>query len=161
MIDKKWKRMTGEHVTDFKAVLKADIKRNIEMYGDVKFYVGVDSQVVNDKIQYVSAIAMRVPRHGACAYYFTEILKWKKHSYREKLWTEVYKAVDLAKWLDDFLVDYDLCVEEIHADLNPSEKHLSNSVMAGCLGYIKSSGYTGVCKPNAWCASNVANRKSK
>ena len=76
------------------------------------------------------------------------------------LWTEVYKAVEVAQWLDKLLEPLGHCVSEVHADLNPNPEYLSNCVASMCLGYIKSMGFSPVLKPNSWCA-DAADDKSK
>jgi predicted RNase H-related nuclease YkuK (DUF458 family) len=41
-------------------------------------------------------------------------------------------------------------------DLNPDPKYKSNQLLRAALGYVESMGYIPRCKPNAMCASYVA-----
>ena len=52
-------------------------------------------------------------------------------------------------------------VDEVHADLNPSPMHESNSSVQACLGYICGMGFDGKIKPDSWAASSVAHRKTQ
>lgn len=73
-----------------------------------------------------------------------------------RLMTEVYKLSELYLELADVLEDR---LVELHCDINPSESYGSSCVAAAAIGYIKGTcAITPVIKPNAWCASNVADR---
>jgi len=72
------------------------------------------------------------------------------------------KAVDISMKLDnDLLIEHGLCVEEVHTDLNYDKKYLSSEIVNQCLGYIKSMGFHGYCKPLSWASSKVADRVTK
>lgn len=161
---KGWKRMTDEHIDDLKTTIISDINKYKDE-AELKFYVGCDSQMHGTHINYTKAIALRKMGKGVLCYFKNERIPYKcknsKKDYRTKLFEETYKIVDIAKWLDDIIVPHGYMVEQIHADLNPSDDFLSNCAVSQCLGYIRAMGYVGKIKPEAWCASSIANRKTK
>lgn len=156
--------MTDEPIQHLDKTIIADIEKYRHDH-DLEVYVGGDSQVHNRTVTYVKVIVLRRLDHGAIGYYKIERERYNRNI-RERLWNEVYKIVDVAKWLDEILMEHsekhglDLMVKEVHADLNPSPKYKSHEVVQACLGYINSMGYSSQIKPFAW-ASGVADKKSK
>jgi predicted RNase H-related nuclease YkuK (DUF458 family) len=154
-----WRRMSDEPIKDLELVIKEDIERYKKNF-EIKFYVGCDSQVHGDVVNYTKAIALRKMGCGVLAYYKVDKEKYNKN-FRERLWNETYKAVETAQWVDGILMPLNYMIEEVHADLNPSPEFKSHCVMHSCLGYIKSMGFVGKVKPEAWVASGVADNKNK
>jgi len=69
---------------------------------------------------------------------------------------EVYKASELYLELADAIGEREV---EVHLDLNPSKKHISNQIVDQAIGYIKSTcNVVPMIKPDAWAASSVADR---
>ena len=158
-----WRRMTDVAIPDLEETIKADVLRWQQEH-ELKFYVGCDSQVHGPAVHYTTAIVMHKVGNGALAYYKVdkEISdKAIKERVRERLWLETYKAVDIAKWVDGILLPLNHMIEEIHADLNPHEEHMSNCMVSTCLGYIRSMGFLPKIKPEGWAASGVADAKNK
>lgn len=161
MFDKGWKRLTDENIESLSATIISDISKYRELH-ELRFYVGCDSQIHGKEIVYTKAIALRKVGHGALGYYSRqreEVGRFKNH--RERLFEETYRIVEVAKWLDDIILEHGYIVEQVHADLNPSSDFLSNCVVSQCLGYIKAMGYTGVIKPDSWVSSKIADIKTK
>ncbi|MEI6422818.1 MAG: ribonuclease H-like YkuK family protein [Lentisphaerota bacterium] len=156
--------MTEEPVLQLDKTIISDIEKYRHDH-ELEVYVGGDSQVHNRTVTYVKVIVLRKVDCGAIGYYKIEKERYNRNI-RERLWNEVYKIVDVAKWLDEILIAHsdkhglDIMVKEVHADLNPSPKYKSNEVVQACLGYIQSMGYVGQIKPDAW-ATGVADKKSK
>ena len=152
-----WQRLSGDVVENIRAVISNDIMRR-EDKADLKFYVGCDSQSYKEHIAYVTAIVLYETGKGGLGYYMREIEE--PVPMRHRLWNETYKAVTTATWLNQLLIEFDYRVDEVHADLNSDEKHLSQSSVTECLGFITSMGFVGKIKPEAWVASGVADQKT-
>jgi len=129
-----------------------------------KVYIGCDSEVFkrNDKwmIDYYSVVVIHIDKHRGCKVFghkTTEIdytKDKKKPLYR--LMQEVYKASELYLSIADVIDPREV---EVHLDLNSSKKHVSNQIVEQAIGYIKSTcNVVPMIKPNAWCASSVADR---
>ena len=129
-----------------------------------KIYIGCDSEVFkrNDKwlINYYSVVVIHIDKHRGCKVFGqktteTDYTKDKKKPlYR--LMQEVYKASELYLSLSDVIDPRDV---EVHLDLNPSKKHISNQIVEQAIGYIKSTcNVVPMIKPSAWAATSVADR---
>ena len=129
-----------------------------------KIYIGCDSEVFkrNDKwmINYYSVVVIHIDKHKGCKIFGqktteTDYTKDKKKPlYR--LMQEVYKASELYLSLSDVIDPRDV---EVHLDLNPSKKHISNQIVEQAIGYIKSTcNVVPMIKPSAWAATSVADR---
>jgi len=159
-MDRGWKTLDGNVIESLADRIKSDVE-NIPEDIPIKIYIGCDSQLKSRKVTFIEAIAIRKVGKGAICYFKKHVEKYG-NDIRNRLWKEVYKVVDTAQWLeDDILADLGLCIEEIHADLNLDEKYLSSSVVQQAIGYIKAMGYDYQIKPGSWCASKIADRKSK
>lgn len=142
-----------------------DIKKYLETESeDSKIYIGCDSISYrkNDVryADYYTVVVIHKNKHNGCKIFGekeTELDKTynpKKPSFR--LMNEVYKTSSLFIELADSIGDREC---EIHLDINSHKNHLSNLIIEQAIGYIK-----GTCnvipkvKPEAWCASYVADR---
>lgn len=156
----KWHRFSGTKIDDLRQTILSDIEKYQNDY-ELKVIVGADSQVTGHSINFTVAIILLRIGHGGIAYYKNEKISLKKVVHRKRLWEEVLEAVKVAQLVDEFLLEKNLSVSEIHVDLNQNKKFLSSEVVAECLGYIHAYGYQGLAKPMSWAASTVANKKSK
>lgn len=132
-----------------------------------KIYIGCDSIVIKRrkekfrKIRYTTVIVIHIDGakggnvYGTFEYDVIGKGEQYKREPKLRLMNEVYKIAELYMELAP-LVNKDI---EVHLDLNPNEKHLSNKVVNQALGYVK-----GVCgvdaklKPDAWAASACADK---
>jgi len=170
-MDKNWKILTGQKIDYLTVFLSKFIEKELENnIFDLEFLVGCDSQRKKFKITYVTAIVIhrkcKIGGGGSGGRVFYKLenethLKCTFIQPKLRLWNETQKSVEVALWLDEFLIDYALKVDCIHADLNADKKYLSNEVVGTCLGYIKGMGFNGSLKPNSWVASKVADRMTK
>ena len=124
-----------------------------------KIYIGCDSEIFkrNDKwfIDYYSVVVIHKNKHNGRNVTEIDYTKDKKKPlYR--LMQEVYKASELYIELADAIGEREV---EVHLDLNPSKKHISNQIVDQAIGYIKSTcNVVPMIKPDAWAASSVADR---
>lgn len=156
-----WKKLEGNIVNDLYTTIAQDIKATKIKFADedIKFYVGTDSQRKKYDVVYVTAIVLYRKKSGGSVYILKE--REKLTDMHTRLWNETEKAIKVATELNTFLVDFNLRVDEVHADLNPDKKYKSNSLVQSCLGYICGMGFEGKVKPQAWAASKVANIHTK
>ena len=142
-----------------------EVKAFIEAQSlETKIYIGGDSErfnIDNDwYADYTLAVVVHIDGKHGCKI-FGEVHRerdydQKKDRPRMRLMTEVYKIAELYHKLHDVLENRDV---QIHLDINPDERYGSSCVIQEATGYIR-----GMCnvipmvKPNAWCASYVADR---
>ena len=141
-----------------------EVKQFIEKQTpETRIYIGVDSEriLVNDVYYavYTSAIVVHINGNNG-GKLFGEVTRERDFDRIDKpntrLMTEVFKASELYLKLSDVLEDRQV---EIHLDLNPDAKYKSNSVVQQAIGYIRGTcNVIPVIKPNAWAASNAADR---
>lgn len=145
---------------DYRKVMEYIQKQSPE----TRVYLGADSEryMKNGRwmADYTLAVVVHLDGCHGCKL-FGEVVTEQDFDQRQerpvvRLMTEVYKVSELYLKLAEVLVDRHV---EIHLDINPDEEHGSNVVVQQAIGYIK-----GVCqltpqvKPNAWAASNAADR---
>lgn len=130
-----------------------------------KIYVGTDSEVRKLKngkwiVNYYSVVVVHHNgRNGAKVFgkKETEIDYTKdKRKPLFRLMQEVYKASQLYLDLAEAIGDREV---QVHLDLNPSKKYVSNQIVDQAIGYIKGTcNITPLIKPDSWAASSVADK---
>ena len=147
--------------------LEEAIKYINESSNDSKVYIGCDSEVIrikkgnSHKIRYTTVIVVHIDgSHGAKVFatFDTEhVSKNERYKLDTKLrlMNEVYKVSQLYMELSENVLK-DI---EVHLDLNPDERYLSNKVVQQAVGYVKGvCGVNAKLKPDAWAASACADR---
>jgi predicted RNase H-related nuclease YkuK (DUF458 family) len=129
-----------------------------------KIYIGGDSRrfLVNNiwTAYYAVVVVIHINSNNGCRIFG---YKEKEPDYDRKrnkpvnrLMTEVYKIADMYLQLSPLIKDREI---QVHLDINPSEKHASNSVMQQAMGYINGvCGVNPIIKPNSFAASSAADR---
>lgn len=129
-----------------------------------KIYIGCDSELYNRNgvwlIDYYSVVVIHINKQNGCKVFGRKVTETdytkdkRKPLYR--LMQEVYKASELYLELADAIGEREV---EVHLDLNPSKKYVSNQVVEQAIGYIKSTcNVVPMIKPDAWAATSVADR---
>lgn len=141
-----------------------EVKKFVEKQGpNTRVYIGVDSErILIDKIwyaDYISAVVVHIDGNSG-GKLFGEVVRERDYDRIDRpntrLMMEVYKASELYLKLSQVLENRTV---EIHLDLNPDVKFKSNSVVQQAFGYIRGTcNTTPKIKPNAWAASNAADR---
>lgn len=129
---------------------------------NTKIYLGVDSKTERRGDKWIATFyeVCVIHKNGCngCKIFgglFKEI-DHNRASPRFRLMKEVYQVGELYHRLESVIHDYPI---EIHLDLNPSDKHVSHTIIKEAIGYIR-----GICnieaeiKPNAFAASYAADR---
>ena len=109
---------------------------------------------------YYSVVVIHKNGHNGCKIFGLKTTERDYSADKKKptrrLMQEVYMASALYLELSEAFGDREV---EIHLDLNPSAKHVSNLVVEQAIGYIKGScNVVPFIKPYAWSASCVADK---
>lgn len=123
-----------------------------------RIIVGCDSQVIDNKISFVTTVIVLTIGHGGVFFYNKDniVCHPKYLLLQNRLFEQTYRAVEIAKSVDRLLQGTSYKVEEIHCDLNPNKKYKSNRAVNMCVGYISSNNYKAIIKPDAYAASSIA-----
>lgn len=120
---------------------------------DAKLYVGVDSKVKAKSTYYVIVIVIRYPGKGAHIIYTT--VNGKKHfkaDMEQRLWQEVYYAIELGLWLNNRLSSG----VEVHIDISPYPRDKSHKLHDAAVGWLTGVGLDFAVKPYAFAAMRAA-----
>lgn len=133
---------------------------------DAKAYIGVDSErFIKDKkphARFHKVIVIHAFGGNGGRVFGETVVEpdydiKSKPSYR--LMTEVFKAAELYLEFTSRFPDIEV---EVHLDLNPQEQYKSSKVVQQAIGYIRGScGVDPVLKPDAFCASHIADHFPK
>lgn len=133
------------------------VKSWLESHPESELYIGTDSQVRGAKTVFATVIVLHEARKGGHVLYSKcNILKMRDMS--QRLWKEVEFSLEVAELLTSAGIKKP---KYIDIDINPDEKWSSNMMLASALGLIKWKGFEGRSKPDAFCASHVADKLVK
>lgn len=119
--------------------------------GDDTVHIGTDSKNRGDWTHFVTVIA--IPRsHGGGRVIYRAERAPLMHSLAQRLIHEAQLSLEIASELDDQFTQ-DLV---IHIDVNEDERHKSSKYARSLAGMGLGSGFQVRLKPEAWCASHVA-----
>lgn len=139
-----WRTLTEKPIEDILAWVE-EAARNGQTVN-----VGTDSLQNGRSTQFVTVIVVHTPMKGGRVAYCRETVPRIK-SLRERLWTEVYKSVNIAMELAD-------CCEDlsVHIDASPETKNKSNEYLNELVGLVMGQGFKAVIKPDSYAASHAA-----
>lgn len=129
----------------------------LRIHPDAKIYVGCDSQNKKRYCIYSTVIAYRYSygesglRKAAGFIYYKENVDKIRDKFT-RLWGEVDRSVELAKWLQENGID----VYQIDLDFNEDCTAGSNDMVAVGRGYVIGNGFQCSIKPEQQCASRCA-----
>ena len=116
-----------------------------------EIYVGTDSKARGDKVKYSTVICLWDVGHGVWEAYHNEWTNRPKDKFT-RLWDEVNRSVVVAEKLKD------LGQVHVHMDFNSNPEFPSYQLYDAGIGLVKSLGFNGAGKPDAWAATSGANR---
>ena len=119
---------------------------------DVRIYIGSDSQNRKSRTVYATVIVIHFGSNGGHVIYQREFIPRVRDTH-SRLWGEVERSVDLAKYLEDSGIPKPTFID---LDFNPDPKYRSNSILRSAVGYVEAMGYTPRIKPHAAAASHCA-----
>lgn len=129
-----------------------------------KIYLGCDSETRYVKkqryIYYYLVVVIHHNRRNGCKVFGEKVIEKdyiadkKKPTYR--LMQEVFKVSELYLKLENSFGEREV---EVHLDLNPFKKYISNMIVDQAIGYVKGTcNIVPLIKPNSWAASCVADK---
>lgn len=146
----KWWTLGGAEVLD----LMGTVERLLRT-GQV-VHIGTDAQKTSTRMEFVTVACVLNPGKGGRVFY-TRRHDRKEVSLYEKLSTETWLSLDLAIRMNEI---FDLAPEGdqicVHVDANPDTRYDSSDYVKQLAGMVAGSGFPVLVKPNAWCASHVA-----
>lgn len=167
----KWKRNDEVIKIPIVEYLEQLFEKKMEKGMMLKVSIGTDSQKASrGSYKFATVILIRtienlgggvtVGRGGMIisSTYYNEFKAKNKELVNERMVFEVSKSVEVAYEIAPLLDLYDVPLE-IHADINPDPIHESNKALQQAIGYILGMGYSFKVKPDAYAASNVADKK--
>lgn len=129
-----------------------------------KIYLGCDSETRYIKTQrwinYYLVVVIHHNGRNGCKLFGQKVTELDyspdKRKPQFRLMNEVFKVADLYMQLADSFGGRDV---EVHLDLNPNKKYISNLIVDQAIGYIKGTcNVIPLIKPDSWAASCVADK---
>lgn len=120
--------------------------------GNVKLYIGCDSQNKGDNTIYATTVVLHIGTTGCHVLYKRETFP-RIFDFWARLWGEVERSVEVALHLQE----NGIVVDNIDLDLNSDPKTRSNKLVQAAQGYVESLGIKARIKPNllpAICAAD-------
>jgi predicted RNase H-related nuclease YkuK (DUF458 family) len=167
----KWKRNDEVIKVPIVEYLEQLFEKEMEKGITLKVSIGTDSQKASrGSYKFATVILIRtfedlgggviVGRGGMVisSTYYNDFKAKNKELVNERMVFEVSKSVEVAYEIAPLLDLYDVPLE-IHADINPDPIHESNKALQQAIGYILGMGYSFKVKPDAYAASNAADKK--
>ena len=149
-LDSRWWTLGGAEVLDVMESVKSLIRK-----GQV-VHIGTDAQKSSTRMEFVTVACVLNPGKGGRVFYSRHYDR-KNISLYEKLSTETWLSLELAmKMHEAFGLDPEEQKIWVHVDANPDERFDSSDYVKQLAGMVAGSGFPVLVKPNAWCASHVA-----
>jgi len=146
----RWWTLSGVEVLDVMGVVQALVRQ-----GQI-VHIGTDAQKSSKRMEFVTVACVLNPGKGGRVFY-TRRFDRKDVSLFEKLSNETWLSLDLAIRMHEA---FQLAPAReqiwVHVDANPDERYDSSSYVKQLAGMVAGSGFPVLVKPNAWCASHVA-----
>ncbi len=141
-----WKSLSGRRVQDIVAEVR-------DLIGDQDrtVHIGTDAKHRGFHTDFVTVIAILDPGRGGRVFYRRDRVSRMK-SLAQKLFRECELSIESALHLAQ-TVAQDIIV---HVDANEDERHRSSKYVQALAGMVVGHGFRVQVKPNAWCATHVA-----
>ncbi len=119
-------------------------------------HIGTDAQKSMRRMEFVTVICVLDPGKGGRVFYTRQFSK-KEMTLFEKLSMETWMSLELAlKMNEEFDLPEDKKRIWVHVDANPDTRYDSSNYVKQLAGMVAGSGFPVLVKPDAWCASHVA-----
>jgi predicted RNase H-related nuclease YkuK (DUF458 family) len=148
--DGRWWTLSGVEMLDMMGTVERLMK-----IGQV-VHIGTDAQKSNRHMEFVTVVCVLNPGKGGRVFY-TRRFDDKNMSLFEKLSAETWFSLELALRMNEvFELPEDLLKIWVHVDANPDTRFDSSDYVKQLAGMVAGSGFPVLVKPDAWCASHVA-----
>ena len=145
-----WWTLSGTEVLDVMSSVRSLLRK-----GQI-VHIGTDAQKSSKRMEFVTVACVLNPGKGGRVFY-TRRFDRKNISLFEKLSTETWLSLDLAiRMHEAFGLNAERQQIWVHVDANPDERYDSSDYVQQLAGMVAGSGFPVLVKPNAWCASHVA-----
>lgn len=141
-----WKTLSGDPVVDLVGAVRALLRRP-----DSVLHVGTDSQTRGDRIHFATAVAVITPGHGGRLLVRRESAR-AMPALAQRLFREAELSLHAAQVLRERLGQRIV----VHVDANLDDRHRSARYVQALAGMVRGFGFEVRVKPEAWCASRVA-----
>ena len=124
-------------------------------------YIGTDSQAVQEKYVFATAICLHHPvlRNGVCYFWQKKRLpRAKFHNLTQRMLEEAAFTLKAAQFVREEFPDAEI---EVHFDIASNEKYASNRSVGIVTSYAKGFGFKYKIKPESWAASGAADSHCK
>ena len=152
-----WRKYNGDFIN---APIKEEVRKTIEAERaknqKLKVYIGTDSQVKQDVVDFATVIVFLREKNGGFMF-VQNTQSYSKLHLKERILLEVSKSIEIAYELCDLFIEYDIEME-VHADINTSAQFKSNDSLNEAMGYIKGMGFNFKAKPEAFASSCCADK---
>ena len=146
----RWWTLSGVEVLDVMATAEQLLRR-----GHV-VHIGTDAQQSSRRMELVTVICVLNPGKGGRVFY-TRRYEKKDMSLFDKLSLETWLSLELALRMNE---EFELSPAQkqiwVHVDANPDTRYDSSDYVKQLAGMVAGSGFPVLVKPDAWCASHVA-----
>jgi len=150
VVDARWWTLSGVEVLDLMGTIELMLDQ-----GQI-VHIGTDAQKSAHRMEFVTVACVLNPGKGGRVFY-TRRFERKDISLYEKLSTETWHSLELAIEMNSH---FDLTPDNeqiwVHVDANPDTRYDSSDYVKQLAGMVAGSGFPVLVKPNAWCASHVA-----
>lgn len=124
--------------------------------------VGTDSQIRGSNVHFTTVICLYQKTKGGTYYYANSLVSKKNlgmgNNQVLRMYEEVRRALEIAMKIEEIAGIKPL----VHVDASkPHRKVFTSSISEQLKGYVVSSGYECVLKPDSYIASCIADRHSK
>ena len=141
-----WRSLSGQPIRSIVDVVRGLLHRDRHVV-----HVGTDSQCQGGHTNYVTVVAVVDPGLGGRIFYRRDRTP-RAQSLAHKLFTEAGYSLEAAQLLDRSIA-HDIVV---HVDANSDQRHLSSKYVRALAGMVVGHGFQVRVKPEAWCATHVA-----
>jgi len=126
-------------------------------------FVGTDSQIHKGQIHIATCVAfvrrdkpdIGGDRSGQVFYIKEKISRRDYPNLRMRMMLEAYRSLEVAMEIEQYVTE----TLSVHLDIGPNpRKSKTSAFKVELTGMIKGQGYEVAIKPDAWCASGVADR---
>ncbi len=149
-MESRWWTLGGVEVLDVMSAVRSLVRK-----GQI-VHIGTDAQKSSSRMEFVTVACVLNPGKGGRVFY-TRRFDRKEISLFEKLSTETWLSLDLAIRMHETLgFSPEARQIWVHVDANPDERYDSSDYVKQLAGMVAGSGFPVLVKPNAWCASHVA-----
>jgi hypothetical protein len=141
-----WRSLSGKPIRDL-----ARAVQDLLVSDEHLVHIGTDSQQYGYHTNYVTVVAIVDPGSGGRIFYQRQKTP-KAQSLAHKLFQEAEMSLTIARALAKGIA-HDIVV---HVDANEDLKHRSSKYVRALAGMVIGYGFEVRVKPDAWCATHVA-----